>query len=244
MNDEPSSANERSPVRLIIADDHDLVRSGLRSMLARQPDLEVVGEATNGQEALELCRRLQPDLVLMDVRMPEMDGLAATHAIKQEFPTIIVLIVTSYQNFDYLLEAIKVGAAGYILKDATQHELTTTVRKVLSGESLLDPQLVTQVLKQLGGKAQEEEEKSAEPTHKPPEKREEPLLPETFTSREVEVLRLLVRGQTNREIAQNLLLSVSSVKLHLRSLIKKLGVSDRVQAAVRAVELGLIPPEQ
>lgn len=243
MSGEPMLAKESSPARLIIADDHDLIRSGLRSMLARQPDLEVVGEAANGRKALELCRQLHPDLVLMDIRMPEMDGLTVTDAIKQEFPTTVVLIVTSHESFDYLLEAIKVGAAGYILKEATQHELTTAVRKVLGGESLLDPQLVTQVLKQLGSKAREEEEKFAEPPAKPPEKREEPLLLETFTPREIEVLRLLTRGQPNRQIAQDLLVSVSTVKLLIRSLIKKLGVSDRVQAAVRAVELGLLPPK-
>ena len=241
MNGEPMLAKESSPARLIIADDHDLIRSGLRSMLARQPDLEVVGEAANGRKALELCRQLRPDLVLMDIRMPEMDGLTATDAIKQEFPTTVVLIVTSHESFDYLLEAIKVGAAGYILKEATQHELTTAVHKVLGGESLLDPQLITRVLKQLGSK--EEEEKFAERSAKPPEKREESLLPETFTPREIEVLRLLTRGQPNREIAQNLLVSVSTVKLIIQSLIKKLGVSDRVQAAVRAVELGLLPPK-
>ncbi len=240
MNDEPPPTKGSSPARLIIADNHDLIRSGLTSMLARQPDLEVVGEATNGREALELCRRLRPDAVLMDVRMPKMDGLAATRALKQEFPTIIVLIVTSYENFDYLLEALKAGAAGYILKDATQQELTAAVRKVLGGDSLLDPQLAAQLLRQLGGKAQEEEKFAAPP----PEKCKELLLPETFTPREVEVLRLLAQGHTNQEIAQNLLVSVGTVKISIRRIIAKLEVSDRVQAAVRAVELGLLPREQ
>lgn len=244
MNGGSLPAEDPSPARLIIADDNHLIRFGLRGMLAKQPDLEVVGEAEDGRQALELCRRLRPDLVLMDVRMPGMDGLAATYALKQEFPTLIVLIVTSYENFNYLLEAIKVGAAGYILKDTTQHELTTTLRKVLGGETLLEPQLVTQVLKQVGSQAQEEEGYFAEHSAKPPEKHEEPLFAETFTPREIEVLRLLVQGHTNREIAQNLLVSVSSVKLDLRRLIKKLGASDRVQLAVRAIELGIIPPEQ
>jgi DNA-binding NarL/FixJ family response regulator len=129
---------ETKPARLIIADDHALLRSGIRSMLYEEPDLEVVGEAADGAEALELCRRLQPDLVLMDVRMPKMDGLAATRAIKEEFPRTSVVMVTMQEDPDYLFEAVIAGAAGYVLKGATPEQLTDAVRQVLDGEFLFN----------------------------------------------------------------------------------------------------------
>jgi DNA-binding NarL/FixJ family response regulator len=121
-------------IRLLIADDHALVRSGLRSMLQREPGVEIVGEAQNGREAVELCRSLEPDLILMDVRMPEMDGLEATRAIKQECPGTGVLMVTMHENRDYMLEATKAGAAGYVLKDASRNELISAVRRVVDAE--------------------------------------------------------------------------------------------------------------
>ncbi len=121
-------------IRLLIADDHALVRSGLRSMLQREPGIEIVGEAHNGREAVELCRSLRPDLVLMDVRMPEMDGLEATRAVKREHPEIGVLMVTMHENRDYMLEATKAGAAGYVLKDAPRNELLSAVRRVVDAE--------------------------------------------------------------------------------------------------------------
>jgi DNA-binding NarL/FixJ family response regulator len=122
-------------VRLVIADDHHLVRRGLRSMLAGEPDLEVVGEAENGREALELCRELRPDLVLMDVRMPQMDGLQATRAIKGELPATNILMVTTHESPEYLVEALKTGAAGYVLKDASRRQLIDAIRRVVNGES-------------------------------------------------------------------------------------------------------------
>ncbi len=125
----------KAPIRLLIADDHALVRSGLRSMVEKEPDVEVVGEAHNGREAVELCRSLAPNLVLMDVRMPEMDGMEATRAIKHERPEIGILMVTMHESQDYMLEAIRAGAAGYILKDASRDELITAVRHALDGES-------------------------------------------------------------------------------------------------------------
>src|ERR671932_2860326 len=130
MNLEPTGEG-RDRARLVIADDNNLIRSGLRAMLAGQPDLEVIGEAENGREALELCRLHSPDLVLMDVRMPEMDGLAATRAIKEECPTTSILMVTTHESPDYLLDAIRAGAAGYVLKDGTKQQLVSAVRGVL-----------------------------------------------------------------------------------------------------------------
>jgi DNA-binding NarL/FixJ family response regulator len=175
----------------------------------------------------------------MDVRMPEMDGLQATQAIKQGFPTTGVLMVTSHEDPDYLFEAIKVGCAGYVLKEAGQEELTTAIRKVLDGESLLDPQLSAQLLRRMVDEAQKKEEPAEAPLDEPGEA----LLSNPLSQREVEVLRLVVKGQTNRQIAQNLLISLGTVKTYVKRIIDKLEVSDRTQAAVRAVELGLLSPE-
>src|ERR687894_2767906 len=135
--------------RLVLADDHDLVREGIRAVLEGEPDLEVVGEAQNGREAVEVCRRARPDLVLMDVRMPEMDGLAATRAIKEELPETSVVMVTMHESPDYLLEAIKAGAAGYILKDAAGERLVEAVRRTLEGEAPLSEGLAMQLLQRL-----------------------------------------------------------------------------------------------
>jgi DNA-binding NarL/FixJ family response regulator len=214
------------PARVLIADDHELARLGLRTMLAPEPDLQVVGEAATGREALELCRRLPADLVLMDLRMADLDGLTATRAIKQEYPGTSVLIVTVSEDPDYLLEALKVGAAGYVLKDASRQEVVAAVRQVLNGESPVDVKLATRLLKRLAGEAKG-------PAAAPAEE---------LTPREREVLGLVAEGKTNAEIAQALFLSVGTVKIHVEHIIAKLGVSDRTQAAVRALELGLLTP--
>jgi DNA-binding NarL/FixJ family response regulator len=209
--------------RLLIADDHELARAGLRNVLTTEPDLEVIGEAATGREAVALCHRMRPDLVLMDVRMPDMDGLAATRAIKQESPGTSVLMVTMHEKPAYLLEALKAGAAGYILKDASEEELLGAVRQILAGESLLNPDLATRALRELAGEATGGA-----------------AVPEQLTPREREVLQFLARGQTNAQIADELTVSVNTVKVHVEHIIQKLGVSDRTQAAVRAVELGLV----
>lgn len=222
-NDRLAKGNSR-PARLVIVDDHELVRAGLRKMLTGQQDLEVVGEAANGREALTLCRRLQPDLALIDVRMPEMDGLATCCAIKQECPATSVILITIHENLDYLLEALRAGTAGYLFKDVTQNELITAVRQVLRGESILDRELMMSLFKRLAGQS--------------PAQGEPSLI--GLSPRELEVLQLLVQGQTNREIAQKLMVSVSTVKIHVEHIFAKLGVSDRTQAAVRAIELGLL----
>ncbi len=234
--------NEASPTpaQVLIADDHSLVREGMRAMLAREPGLEVVGEAENGLQALEMCRELRPDLVLMDVRMPKLDGMAATQTIKEEYPSISVLIVTTHQSPEYLMDAIRAGAAGYVLKDSTKQELLDAVRRVLDGESPLNQELAMQLLQRLTDEDRRHTERPVESG----KKRREERLAEPLTDREVEVLRLLVLGKTNREVAQSLRLSLSTIKSHVQRLITKLGVSDRTQAAVRAVELGLLPEQE
>ena len=222
---------EDRPARLVIADDHDFVRSGIKVMLSGEADLKIVGEAGDGQEALELCSRERPDLALMDVRMPRMDGLTATRSIKRTFPDISVLILTMHENEDYLLEAVKAGAAGYVLKDAPQQELITAIRKVLEGETTLNRRLATNLLKRLAydarGAAPRTEAGRSGPAH--------PL-----TARELEVLEHVALGQTNREIAEEFVISVGTVKNHVEHVIAKLEASDRTQAVVRALELRLI----
>jgi DNA-binding NarL/FixJ family response regulator len=181
---------------------------------------------------MELCIRERPDLTLMDVRMPRMDGLAATKMLKKRFPEMSVLILTMHENQDYLLEAIKAGAAGYVLKDAPQRELVTAIRKVLGGETALNRNLATGLLQRLATEVQRSgsPRRRSEITHliQPP------------TPREIEVLELMAKGQTNREIAEDFVISVGTVKNHVEHIIGKLGVSDRTQAVVRALELGII----
>ena len=234
MEEVPASA---SPARVLIADDHDLVREGLRAVLAGEEDLRVVGEARDGQEALRMCRSLKPDLVLMDVRMPKSDGLEATRAIKEEMPKVSVVMVTMHENPDYLLEAIRAGAAGYILKDAEGERLVGAVRRTLNGESPLAQELAMQLLVRMVNETREDGPPS------PGANEDQETLSCGITQREVEVLRLLAKGRTNPEIAQELEISRGTVKIHVQHIIAKLGVSDRTQAAVRAIELGLLHPE-
>ena len=225
--------------RVLIADDHEVVRDGFKRLLGYVEGLEVVGEASNGRKAVELCRRLEPNLVLMDVRMPEMDGLEATRQIKAEQPKISVLVVTTYENPEYLLEAIKAGAAGYVLKDAPNQQLLSAMRRALEGESPINQELATQLIQRL---ASEGPQASAPPSSAAESgaTSASPLL-EDFTPREVEVLGLVLRGKTNQEIASSLSISRATAKVHVRHIIAKLGVSDRTQAVVRALELGLAP---
>jgi DNA-binding NarL/FixJ family response regulator len=167
----------------------------------------------------------------MDIRMPDLDGLAATRTIKEELPRISILILTLSEDPDYLLEALRVGAAGYVLKDASRRDVVTAVRQVLSGESPLDPRLAAQLIRRLA---------SQRPAKERPAKHGDEL-----TQRELDVLRLVAEGKTNAEIGQSLFVSVGTVKVHVERIIDKLGVSDRTQAAVRAIELGyLTPPSQ
>jgi DNA-binding NarL/FixJ family response regulator len=269
-------ASPSQVARLLIADDHALVREGLRTMLSGEDGIEVVAEANDGQQALDICRELGPDLVLMDVRMPVMDGLQATKKIKQEMPKTSVMMVTMHENPDYLFEAVKAGAAGYVLKDASGERLLGAVKRTLEGESPLNQELAMRLLVRLsressgsgeGSEGGSEEgsggtfRKAAEETPGQAQREGEFLSSqpeahqggssgsgqsrgaeqiESLTPREVEVLRLLSQGQTNPQIAQNLLVSRGTVKIHVQHIISKLGVSDRTQAAVRAIEAGLL----
>lgn len=193
-------------IRTLVVDDHDLARESLKYMLSDAAGIEVVGEAANGREALLQCSRLRPDLVLMDVRMPEMDGLTATRELKGKHPKVSVLMLTMHDNPDYLLEALKAGASGYVLKDAEEGEVVSAIRQVREGESPLDPKLAARLLRRM-----------ATGEGRQPARARQPAQP--LTSREVEVLGYLKLGKTNRQIAQDLYISVGTVKNHVEHII-------------------------
>jgi DNA-binding NarL/FixJ family response regulator len=239
---DPGPDGRTGPARLVLADDHDLVREGLHLVLSREPDLEVVGEASDGREAVEVCRKLKPDLVLMDVRMPEMDGLEATREIKREQPSVSVLVVTTYENPDYLLEALKAGAAGYVLKDAPKGQLVNAMRRVLSGESPLNQELAARLIQRLASESPLPGRLS-HPSGSPEQPKRAVPIPSGLTPRELEVLGFLAQGKSNPDIAGTLSISRATVKVHVERIIRKLGVSDRTQAVVRAIEMGLILPK-
>ena len=223
-------AQGRAATRLVVVDDHDLAREGLKDMLFDEPDIEVVGEAANGREALLACSRTRPDMLLMDVRMPEMDGLAATRVIKARYPEISVLMVTMHENPDYLLEALKAGAAGYVLKDAPQEEVVAAVRRVREGESPLDSELAARLLRRLASAGGARGSRRAVRGSSS----------EQLTPREFEVLRLMKLGYTNRQVAGELVISLGTAKNHVEHIIAKRAASDRTQAVVRALELGVL----
>ena len=245
MRDEvrPDTRSGAPPARILVADDHELVREGFQRALSREPGLEVVGEAANGREAVELCRRLKPDLVLMDVRMPEMDGLEATRAIKAQQPEVSVLVVSTYENPDYLLEAIRAGAAGYVLKGARKGQLVEAVRRVLNGESPLNQELATRLIQRLASETQQPAEQPPDAQRKEAPPAAVDALLEDLTPRELEVLGFLAQGKTNPQIAQELVISRATAKTHVERIIRKLGVSDRTQAVVRGIDLRLITAE-
>lgn len=227
-----SPQHVRELTRLIIVDDHELARESLQNMLSDEPDIEIVGEAANGRQALLLCSRLRPDLILMDVRMPEMDGLAATKEVKERFPKTSVMMLTMHENPDYLFEALKVGAAGYVLKDAPQDEIIEAVRRVRNGESPMDSELAARLLRRLASEGEMWRAKRVS--------REAADAVDPLTPRELEVLGLMKLGRTNRQIAADLVISLGTAKNHVEHIIAKLGVSDRTQAVVKALELGIL----
>ena len=221
------------PARVAIADDLETVRVGLRMVLSREPDLEVVGEAVNGREAVELSRSAGPDLVVMDVQMPEMDGLTATRKIKAELPAIAVLVLTAYEDTEYMLEAVRAGAAGFVLKQNALLRVPEVVRTILGGGPTLDQGLAMRLLQNLSTT-------DGPPESSPEIQAQHEQAANVLTGRELEVLGLLSQGHTNGQIAGELVLSVGTVKTHVHRIISKLGVSDRTQAAVRAIRLGLV----
>ncbi|MGY1807753.1 response regulator [Blastococcus sp. SYSU D00669] len=214
-------------IRVLVADDQALIRDSFRLLLDLEPDLEVVGEAGDGREAVARARLLDPDVVLMDIRMPVLDGLAATQAITRAGLRAAVLILTTYDADEYLYDAMKAGAGGFLLKDVRREQLAAAIRTVAAGEALLHPSLTRRLVERFVGGP-------------PPGRRPEALA--ALTERETEVLRLVGRGLSNAEIAAALHLGEATVKTHLGRVLVKLGLRDRVQAVVLAYESGLVRP--
>jgi DNA-binding NarL/FixJ family response regulator len=215
-------------IRVIVADDQAMFRAGLRSLLDSDASVEVVAEAADGGQAIEAARRHAPDVVLMDIRMPHIDGIAATHAIRAHGSATRVLVLTTFDLDEYVFAALRAGASGFLLKDATAEELLHAVHTVGAGDALLAPSAVRRVIEAFAGTTE------ADPALR--------ALASDLTPREVEVLRLVARGRSNAEIADALVLSLATVKSHIHALLGKLGARDRVQAVVFAYESGLVKP--
>ena len=224
--------------KVLLVDDHDFMRAGLRFILEAKTDLVVAGDASDGEEAVAVCRELRPDVVLMDITMPRMDGIEATRLIKAEMPLTSVLVLTSHVAEDLLMEAVAAGAAGYILKGSGYEEVVGAVEAVLSGETPLDQGLAMRLLRRVAESADANGWARGVPCAG--NAAGGGPVANTLSARETEVLRLVTLGKTNRQLATELHLSLSSVKTYVQRIIKKLGVSDRTQASVRAVEMGLL----
>lgn len=220
------------PIRILLVDDQTLLRRGLAGLLNRNADMQVVGEAENGEEALRLVESLDPDVILMDVRMPVMDGVAATRELVKRGARAGVIILTTFDDDQYIYEGIAAGARGYLLKDAEYDELSQAIRVVAKGEALLQPQVTLRVIKEFGRLAGQT---PAKPAKQAPSAISEPL-----TEREQEVLQLLASGASNQDIASKLYIGLGTVKHHVRAIFSKLGARDRVQAILIAQELGLV----
>jgi DNA-binding NarL/FixJ family response regulator len=214
-------------IRVLIADDQSLVRAGFRLVLENHDDIEVVGEASNGEEAIHGAGRLEPDVVLMDIRMPALDGIAATREITARHPAK-VLVLTTYDLDEYVYDALRAGASGFLLKDTPPAQLADGIRAVASGEALLAPTVTRRLIEEFARFGQARRVR-------PPELDE-------LTPRELDVLRLLARGMSNAEIAETLVLGDTTIKTHVAHVLGKLGVRDRVQAVVLAYETGLVVP--
>jgi len=216
-------------IRIMIVDDQSLLRRGLTALLNRNPDMEVVAEAGDGQQALRLAEKVRPDVILMDVRMPVMDGVAATRELSRRGCPAGVIILTTFDDDEYIFEGIAAGARGYLLKDAEYEELSQAIRTVARGESLLQPQITTRVLKEFS-------RLSAIAGSRP---KVQPLV-EPLTERELQVLRLMASGASNQDIAAALYIGLGTVKHHVRAIFGKLGARDRVHAVLLAQELNLV----
>ncbi|MCW2858460.1 MAG: DNA-binding response regulator [Actinoallomurus sp.] len=220
----------KQTVRVLIADDHVLVRDGFAMILSTQPDLQVVGEAADGDEAIRAARELRPDVVLMDIRMPNVDGIEATAAICRD-TRAKVLVLTTFDLDEYVYDALRAGASGFLLKDMRRSELVDAIRVVAAGEALLAPTVTRRLIADVVGRAR------PAPAASQPGSRLTLL-----TARETEALRQIARGLSNAEIARELYVTEHTVKTHVSSLLSKLGLRDRVQAVVLAYESGLVQP--
>jgi DNA-binding NarL/FixJ family response regulator len=211
-------------IRVLVADDQSMVRAGFRMLLSHEQDVDVVAEASNGLEAVDKAARFLPDVVLMDIRMPELDGLQATRQILAADPSARVLVLTTFDLDEYVYEALRAGASGFVLKDDPPEQLLGAIRTVAAGDALLSPSVTKRVIDQF----------SRLPRHEPPEELAE------LTEREREVLALIAEGRSNSEIGKALFISETTVKTHVTHVLQKLGLRDRVQAVVLAYQAGLV----
>jgi DNA-binding NarL/FixJ family response regulator len=210
-------------IKVLIVDDQAMIRAGFRMLLADEPDIRVVGEASNGHEAVSQATRLSPDVILMDIRMPQLDGLEATRQVLARTAGARVLILTTFSNDDYVYQALRAGASGFVLKDDPPEQLLAAVRTVAEGNALLSPAVTRQVIRRFTGR----------------ERRERPRTLDQLTSRELEVFRLVTEGLSNAEIGHQLFISEATVKTHVTRLLQKLGLRDRAQAIVLAYQAGV-----
>jgi len=211
--------NDPTPIRVLIVDDHGMVRKGLIAYLSNREEIRVVGEARDGGEALSLCAQLQPEVILMDLLMPEMGGVAATHAIHQRYPQVRIIALTSFQEKELVQDALKAGAIGYLLKNVTGDELAQAITRAYTGRPTLAPEAIQALIQSNG---------------------EENGLGKDLTRREVEVLALLVKGLTNPEIAEHLVVSRATVKVHVSNILSKLSASNRAEAISLAIKHKLV----
>ena len=216
-----------TPIRVLLVDDQPLFREGVHTLLSLQPDLEVVGEAGNGEEALRLAARLRPDVILMDLQMPVLDGVEATRRLRLTQPDCRVIALTTFDDDEYVFEGLRAGAIGYLLKDTPSVKLLEAIRAAARGESFLQPSIAAKVVAEFSRLADQ-----APPRPQP--------LAEPLSERENDILRLVVTGASNKEIAAVLVITEGTVKNHLTNILAKLGVRDRTQAALKAKELGLV----
>lgn len=214
-------------ITILIVDDQRLMRDGLRTLLELEDDLAVVGEAGNGEEAIARCAELQPTIVLMDVRMPGIDGVEATRRLHAQWPNVKVIILTTFDEDEYIFEGLRAGALGYLLKAVSGDELADAIRRVAAGQALIDPAVTRKVVDAFARLA-------------PPARSINAGLAETLSERELDILKLVANGLSNRAIAERLYLAEGTVKNYVTSLLGKIGVRDRTQAALRGRELGLL----
>lgn len=212
---------ENPKVRILIADDHPVIREGLSAMLSNVEGFEVVGEAKDGQEVLDLALRLKPDVVLMDLRMPGMDGVQAMRLIHAQCESVRFIILTVYDNDEYIFEGIRAGASAYLLKDVSREELINAIREVHSGQSLLHPRITRKLLERVSSSTEAEQGS-------------------TLTEREIEILRMMANGASNKQIAVRLSISSHTVKTHVSNIYQKLEVNDRAEAVAKAIRKGIL----
>lgn len=212
-------------IRILLADDHALLRQGTAELLQHESDIEVVGQAENGQDAVRMAHTVQPDIIVMDVRMPGMSGVEATRQIRKELPHIQVLVLTAYDDDAYVFSLLQAGASGYLLKTAPASELVKSIHQVRAGESPLSPSIARKVVAKFSGSARGESQENAPPQ-------------EMLTPREVEILQFLAQGKSNRDIAEELYISERTVQAHLTNIFAKMHVSSRLEAVLKGIRLG------